>query len=224
MDEEFYKLIPEEGKHLANSRKTEGANRGVYLDDKTNKPNGAGEFIKVDPAELTSDDIVKNAFRYLAGVAIGIAVTKAAPHVKEWAKEQYKKHTEKQKLESQPLILTKATPPDQSNINSVINVEDAYYEYRENMSSEEAQRELIEALILYIESIRKVERVANANVIDSEGNIVDGRKLLNKLFEAGVFSSALKILHDNPKLLSNSQILLLHESIYDALSYKLESV
>ena len=63
MDEEYYKLIPEEGKHLANSRKTEGANRGVYLDDKTNKPNGAGEFIKVDPAELTSDDIVKNAIR-----------------------------------------------------------------------------------------------------------------------------------------------------------------
>lgn len=51
MSSDLYRLIPEEGKHLAESRDTEGAYRGVYLDDETNKPSGAGEFIKVEDDE-----------------------------------------------------------------------------------------------------------------------------------------------------------------------------
>lgn len=31
MGDDLYKLIPEEGKHLAESRNTKGAYRGVYL-------------------------------------------------------------------------------------------------------------------------------------------------------------------------------------------------
>ncbi|MBD5543566.1 MAG: hypothetical protein HDR01_04785 [Lachnospiraceae bacterium] len=42
MSSDLYRLIPEEGKHLAESHNTEGAYRGVYLDDETNKPSGAG--------------------------------------------------------------------------------------------------------------------------------------------------------------------------------------
>jgi len=56
MSDDLYRLIPEEGKHLADSHDTDGAYRGVYLDDETNKPCGAGEFVKVDPSELTSSD------------------------------------------------------------------------------------------------------------------------------------------------------------------------
>lgn len=48
MGRQLYELIPEEGKHLADSHDTEGAVRGVYLDDETNKPCGAGEFMPVD--------------------------------------------------------------------------------------------------------------------------------------------------------------------------------
>ena len=33
---QLYELIPEEGKHLADSHDTEGAVRRVYLDDETN--------------------------------------------------------------------------------------------------------------------------------------------------------------------------------------------
>ena len=48
MGRQLYELIPEEGKHLADSHNTEGAFRGVYLDNETNTPCGAGEFMPVD--------------------------------------------------------------------------------------------------------------------------------------------------------------------------------
>ena len=35
MSGDLYRLIPEEGKHLAESHDTKGAYRGVYLDDNT---------------------------------------------------------------------------------------------------------------------------------------------------------------------------------------------
>ena len=59
MGDDLYKLIPEEGKHLAESRNTKGAYRGVYLDDETNKPSGAGEFVKVNPEELNNEAAVQ---------------------------------------------------------------------------------------------------------------------------------------------------------------------
>ncbi len=55
MSHDLYRLIPEEGKHLAESRDTEGAYRGVYLDDETNKPSGAGEFFKVEDNDNEND-------------------------------------------------------------------------------------------------------------------------------------------------------------------------
>lgn len=59
MGDDLYKLIPEEGKHLAESRNTKGAYRGVYLDDETNKPSEAGEFVKVNPEELNNEAAVQ---------------------------------------------------------------------------------------------------------------------------------------------------------------------
>lgn len=58
MSRQFYKLIPEEGKHLADSHGTEGAVRGVYLDDETNKPCGAGEFMPVNIDDNGDNDSV----------------------------------------------------------------------------------------------------------------------------------------------------------------------
>lgn len=95
MSDDLYRLIPEEGKHLADSHDTEGAYRGVYLDDENNKPCGAGEFVKVDPSELASSDDTNDnngngiSLEQAAAIAaictaIGVVVTKASPHVKKF--------------------------------------------------------------------------------------------------------------------------------------------
>lgn len=79
MNNDLYRLIPEEGKHLADSHDTVGAFRGVYLDDKTNKPCGAGEFVKVDPSEYRISFKEKGELIFL-----GIVIAKAYPHIEKY--------------------------------------------------------------------------------------------------------------------------------------------
>ena len=73
MGRRLYELIPEEGKHLADSRDTEGAVRGVYLDDETNKPCGAGEFMPVSTDEDGDPISDYNSEGRLDGIAPVIA-------------------------------------------------------------------------------------------------------------------------------------------------------
>lgn len=49
--EPLYRRIPEDGKHPANSKKNPGAISGAALDDKTNKPSGASDFMPVEISE-----------------------------------------------------------------------------------------------------------------------------------------------------------------------------
>lgn len=197
MGDDLYRLIPEEGKHLAESHDTEGAFRGVYLDDETNKPSGAGEFVKVDLDDLiehdddqvldtpsdSSDGAAIGLLSAAGAFVLGVIATKAAPHVKKWATEKagpaikrlFKKdHTDDVDM-SESTELSEKVVSEQATLSTEVSIDVAYNEYRENMSSEEAQRELVEAFILYLESMRKVKRVANANVIDSNGMLSDGK-------------------------------------------------
>ena len=89
MSRHLYELIPEEGKHLADSHDTEGAVRGDYLDDETNKPCGAGEFMPVDIEDNEDCDSVGG--HILTGIAIGcvgcvigVVADKVSPYVQRW--------------------------------------------------------------------------------------------------------------------------------------------
>lgn len=240
MSDDLYRLIPEEGKHLAESHDTEGAFRGVYLDDETNKPSGAGEFVKVDLDDLIdrdddpSSDSPSDASGNAAGVAAligigigaGIAIHAAYPHVKRWAKETAIPSVKRLwakvwKKDSEDTVAlpnsTDALPGDAGTTEVSIDV--AYNEYRENMSSEEAQRELIEAFILHLESMRKVKRVANANVVDSDGRLSDGKAFLETVTSSGMLESVNDILRKNPALIDQKQKRLLAE----ILGYQMEA-
>lgn len=229
MKEELYRLIPEEGKHLAESHDTEGAFRGVYLDDETNRPSGAGEFIKVDlddfeDAECNPDldteessNAAGNATLIAFGAFIGAVVTIAYPHVRKWVKEKVvpsvRSCWNKLRGKEEPPLLQK---PDDSiavttTVKNTTSIDVAFSEYRENMSNEEAQRELIEAFVLYLVSMKKVHRVSNANIIDSEGKITDGRMLIETLASKGMIESINEILFQKPEILDQKQEALLSE-------------
>lgn len=87
---EYYKLLHEEGKHLADSHGTQGTQRGVYLDDETNKPSGAGEFLHMSFEEILDENgfsSAGNAWVFVGvGLVVGALVNEAAPHVITWAK------------------------------------------------------------------------------------------------------------------------------------------
>lgn len=214
MSDDLYRLIPEEGKHLADSHDTEGAYRGVYLDDETNKPCGAGEFVKVDPSELTSDDANDNngngiSPEQAAAIAaiftvVGVALTKAYPHVKKFVvtkvapsvKRFWNTKISKKKSE---------TEIDCKSEGTELSIDVVLEEYRENMSSDEAKKELIEAFVLQVIAASKLKRVARANIVDENGHKVEGQELVDKLSNPALITEINAILSANPQLLSQQQ-------------------
>lgn len=186
MDKQLYELIPEEGKHLADSHNTEGAVRGVYLDDETNKPCGAGEFMPVDIDD--ADDFELNsvageidgkslliAFVCFVG---GVAVTKAYPHVKNLvtatAIPGVKKFWRK--------VTKKGAEPEEANecggdeIVSAIpaieefsqNIDLAVNEYHADRSSEEAQQHLLNIMCAAMYIAGEIRQLTNATLKDED--------------------------------------------------------
>jgi len=215
MSDDLYRLIPEEGKHLADSHDTDGAYRGVYLDDETNKPCGAGEFVKVDPSELSSSDdtddnngngISPEQAAAIAAIftAVGVAAAKAYPHVKEFVvtkiappvKRFWNTKIRKKKTENAIGCISESTD---------LSIDVVLEEYRENMSSNEAKKELVEAFVLQVIAARKIKRVAQAVIVDENGHKVDGRELVDKLSNPALITEINEILSANPQLLSQQQ-------------------
>ena len=77
--------------------------------------------------------------------------------------------------------------------SSAISVQDefdsAYEQYTIHMTSEEAQKELIDIFILTIMREKKIQRLRHARVEDAAGHIVDGSDLVKRLADTAVMKS-----------------------------------
>ena len=81
----------------------------------------------------------------------------------------------------------------------------AYEQYSVNMTSEEAQKELLDAFVFYLLALKKLNRVANARIVDAAGNITDGRAVIEKISTPEVIDKINAILEQNPGLLETWQ-------------------
>ena len=81
----------------------------------------------------------------------------------------------------------------------------AWKQYSVNMTNEEAQKELLDAFILYVLAAKKLNRVAHANVVDSAGKITEGRTMIEKVSAPEVIAKINGILNQNPGLLEEWQ-------------------
>lgn len=81
----------------------------------------------------------------------------------------------------------------------------AYDQFSSNMTNEEAQKELLDAFVLYVLSAKKVWRVSHAKITDSAGNITDGKTMIEKLSSPALLESINRILEHNPALLEEWQ-------------------
>lgn len=186
---QLYELIPEEGKHLADSHNTEGAVRGVYLDDETNKPCGAGEFMPVDIDEdednapvgdYDSDGSLDVARAIAAGILIGIWIgakaAKAYPHVKKWIattavpgvkkflrRDDRKGPEEAIECFGAEIISVLQEPEEFSK-----NIDLAVNEYRTDMSSEEAQQHLLNIMCAAMYMASEIRQLTNVELKDEE--------------------------------------------------------
>ena len=101
-----------------------------------------------------------------------------------------------------------ATTPKKAT--TVLDEIDAAYEnYSINMTSEEAQKEFVDAFILRVLSEKKLWKIAHANIVDPAGNITDGRAMIDKLSSPLMLENINTILKNNPALLETWQTIAL---------------
>lgn len=220
MSGDLYRLIPEEGKHLAESRDTKGAYRGVYLDDDTNKPSGAGEFIKIedDKCEDYDNDSVRNEMDgdvaaitglIAIGIGIGVAATKAYPHVKEWVGNTAVPGMKKfwYKIRNKDTAISMVTDETVSVSMDVVSAQDfadnvdvVLDEYQKNMSSKEAQVHLLNIMscaMYMVSEIRKISNVVVNNEVIGEERLLEWKFAMEKLTTQTVTDSINRILEGN---------------------------
>ena len=188
MGRQLYELIPEEGKHLADSHNTEGAFRGVYLDNETNTPCGAGEFMPVDIGDDEDSDsytpdatLEGTAFDFVdiltvgIGIGIGVVGTKAYPYVKKWItttavpgiKEFWQKITKKTPEESIECTKAEIVPmmkPEEfsQSIDLAVN------EFCTDTRSEEAQQHLLNIMYAAMYIANEIRQLSIAVLMDED--------------------------------------------------------
>lgn len=104
-----------------------------------------------------------------------------------------------------------AVPPPATSATTPDEFDAAYENYSINMTSEEAQKEFVDAFILRLLSEKKLRKLAHANIVDSAGNITDGQAMIDKLSSPLMLEHINTILKNNPTLLETWQTIALED-------------
>lgn len=116
-----------------------------------------------------------------------------------------KAQDEKRASYRMPVPEESAKPKPEAQVMVPNEFDTAYEQFSMNMTSEEAQKELLDAFVLYVLSAKKVWRVSHAKIIDSAGNITDGKAMIEKLSNPALLENINQILEHNPALLEEWQ-------------------
>jgi hypothetical protein len=225
-----YKPIIKEGTHLAPSKKTPGAFRGTQLSNANNQVDGQTEWVKVEEdeydyrysprayedscekVELTKEQReLADMIGDVAAAAIIALLAAVAPHIKNWwqetavpsIKRTWQDITGKKKAKSlPPKDITRATEVFATAETSQ-EIDEAYAKYINNITSEEAQRELLDIFILSAVVVDKIRKLSNSRIVD-DGNpqeYIMGNEVVAKLSNPQFVDSKNEILKNNPNLL-----------------------
>ena len=196
MSEVLYRMIAEEGKHPAKSRKHPGAISGVALDNKTNKLSGSFNFepvitvyedacsqtqIECSPAVKLIENVIyracdafecwcyEKALLWFTDKFVPTAKNKAVTYLKR----KFRKTTE----ESQPSNLKDGNTLDVADVKNapfvaLPNIGAEHPDCAVIMSKEEAQQEMSEAVALRLLSEAKLQRLRHANIVDADGHAI----------------------------------------------------
>lgn len=207
-DDNLYRLIPEDGKHLANSRNNENAFRGVYLDDETNRPSGAGEFIKVENSEevdpTDSCNPIELAVISVVCVVAGAVAHAAWPHIKHWFQSTVIHRVPKDNSGKQAELSVYPNKTDAPPICSC-DLDEAMNQYEKNMSSTEAQLHLFNIWYHSLCIARECRALSNAVITNNSFNeeqFFEQKSILEKIVSEKTIQAVNRILELNPSLVS----------------------
>lgn len=178
--------------------------------------------------ELSPED---QKFAQLVGEAIAagtvyVLTEYVAPHVNRWWQnkvvptmtEKWKTFTDKRKDKPSP----KGKKKSKLHTNEIVaanetvpgmfshGLEEAYEKYMNDMTSEEAQRELLDIFILSALLTAKIRKLSNARIIngDAPGEYLDGQKILERLTTPEYIGSINQILEKNSQLMEEKAAVL----------------
>lgn len=203
VDEDPTQMIPPEPQVIVRREVVEVERQPQSVEDLP-----LGQQLIYHAAEVAIPYVVDGVF-YLAGQGINAAVNfgkrKYAEHKAAKSTIQKKKPLKangEQKNTEIVSALTTALPDE---------IDAAYENYSINMTSEEAQKEFVDAFILRLLSEKKLWKIAHANIVDASGNIIDGRAMIDKLSSPLMLENINTILNNNPALLETWQTMALEE-------------
>lgn len=135
---------------------------------------------------------------------------KAAPSLKRiWQGLSDKKTPQKGKVKPQ-LRATQILEAKMAVPNLFTQeLDDAYEKYSNDMTSEEAQKELLDIFILSAIVAAKMRKLSNAHIKDIgdvSGSYIEGKVVVERLFTTQFVNSINSILERNPRLLEESAV------------------
>lgn len=229
--EDLYRVVYKEGTRLASSNDTNGAFRGNLLDNDTNKLVGNAELIKVDKSEYESgvsskitdsrnevelsreqQEIAKFIGEILATGALWVFNEKVTPRVKFWWQDQATPSIKKvwNGIAGRKKITRSNSNTELISSKRVVleifpkELDEAYNKYMNDMTSEEAQRELLDIFILSAILSAKIRKLSGSRIRD-EGDrtevYIEGQEVIEKLSTTDFVNSINRILVNNPSLL-----------------------
>ena len=200
-----YEPIIKPGTHLASAKNDAEAFLGALLDDETNKVVGQARW-KLSTENRTADALLWG----ILGATLGVVGTKAAPYVrmfwqgtiepgvkKLWAKIMKKDDTSGENLMRSPAIITEGVTQQ---------LDEAYKNYRIQMDSEDAERELVEIFLIAALLVSKINKLSHAEIADGlNGTLLAGQRIVEMLSSPQFLGNINKILENNPNLLEENQ-------------------
>jgi hypothetical protein len=163
----------------------------------------------------------------IAAATMYVLAEYVAPPVKHWwqneaiptIKEKWQTLTNKakdklplkgkkiSKLHTNEIVM--ASEPFQGMLSR--ELKESYEKYMNDMTSEEAQRELLDIFILSTLLIKKIRKLSNARIIKTEGALeehLDGQKILESLTTPEYIGSINQILENNLQLMGEKTVYL----------------
>jgi hypothetical protein len=220
----LYRPIIKDGTHLASSQDTPGTYRGTLYDDHTNKLVAHAEWERVDEDEEEKESSSENLdLRVVVGVGVGfVVVAMGAVVIKKHVAPRVKILLQNNKVappikKRWQILTAKIKDKQKSNLhtNEIVPhkpsyelLEEAYQKYANDMTSEEAQRELLDIFILSALLIAKITKLSNSRIIDGDAptEYLAGQKVLEWLNTPEYISCINQILQNNPQLLEEKAV------------------
>ena len=234
LSEETYKALLKSPKnHMVDSKDTSDAVRAMEYDE-NGKLLGPAELIEVkSPVKIVRqappppkgyEDF--NPFERILIDGINIVVNRAAEYITDqaltnfdqWRQNRKKKRqtrlaqkkptytikAERLLAEQKTTVIAKTKPPLAQDDSQSVRFNAVYDEYRVNMTSQEARKELIDIFMLSVIVVKKQWRLLHANITDADidqTKVLELKHAINRLCSPAVLQDINGILAVNPLML-----------------------